>query len=155
MPCGIGGVCGFIRFEIIEGPCPPLLSVNFLENDLGADVLLQSRKLSCAGIQKDIPLNKLSTGHVSISVLDIPATGFSVPPQARQRLEGMLRDVWTVSDLAGAMAKGRDILAGRAGSVCALQGAVGRDTQAVQPASQPASRPAARIRAPSWATRCR
>lgn len=68
VPVSPGGVPGVLEFTILESEVPPLLSVGFLEF-LGAEISLVSNLIRFTEIDVELKMNRLSTGHRTISLI--------------------------------------------------------------------------------------
>ena len=86
VPVSPGGVPGVLEFTILESEVPPLLSVGFLEF-LGAEISLVSNLIRFTKIEVELLMNRLSTGHRTISLIHWrPEDGsFPVPDELKSK----------------------------------------------------------------------
>ena len=86
VPVSPGGVPGVLEFTILDNDVPPLLSVGFLEF-LGAEISLVTNLIRFTEIDVELQVNRLSTGHRTISLIQWkPQQGpFPVPDELRSK----------------------------------------------------------------------
>ena len=84
IPICPGGVPGVLEFTVLENDVPPLLSVGFLEF-LGAEISLVSNTISFTELGVEVPMQRLSTGHRTIPLVQwSPNKGsFPVPDEIK------------------------------------------------------------------------
>ena len=66
--------------DVIPGTCPGLLSVGFL-NDLKMNLSMPKRSATFEAIEVSVPVLTMPSGHIGISVIDFPDTGFEIPDE--------------------------------------------------------------------------
>ena len=86
VPVSPGGIPGVLEFTILESEVPPLLSVGFLEY-LGAEISLVTNLIRFTKIEVELLMNRLSTGHRTISLIHWrPEDGsFPVPDELKSK----------------------------------------------------------------------
>ncbi len=86
VPVSPGGVPGVLEFTILDSDVPPLLSVGFLEF-LGAEISLVTNLIRFTEIDVELRMNRLSTGHRTISLIQWKPQErpFPVPDELRSK----------------------------------------------------------------------
>ena len=81
LPIGIGGVSGVLETSVIKGDVPFLLPVSLLQA-LKASVDFSTGMLHLREPHADVPMRRLPSGHVTVSVTEYPPGDFKVPIEA-------------------------------------------------------------------------
>ncbi|CAE7837485.1 unnamed protein product, partial [Symbiodinium necroappetens] len=85
-PVAFGGVPGVVRFVVIEGHVPPLLSVGLLAH-LGAKLDLESDEVHLKTIGVSLPMTRLPSGHRAIPLVQWEGGDFEVPEAAKEQYD--------------------------------------------------------------------
>ena len=86
VPVAFGGVPGVVRFVVIEGHVPPLLSVGLLAH-LGAKLDLESNEVYLKTIGVSLPMTRLPSGHRAIPLVQWEGGDFEVPEAAKEQYD--------------------------------------------------------------------
>ena len=92
VPISPGGAPGVVSFLVIENNVPPLLSVGLLEH-LGASISLVTNEVHFESIGITMKMEKESSGHRTIQLVQWDGSFFPVPETARQQF-GLTSDAF-------------------------------------------------------------
>lgn len=81
IPIGIAGINGVLETTVVKDEVPLLLPVSMLR-DLQAQVDLCGNRLKLAKFGKETPMSIMSSGHVTVNVLEFDSEGWSLPREA-------------------------------------------------------------------------
>ncbi|CAE7545258.1 unnamed protein product [Symbiodinium sp. CCMP2592] len=81
IPVAFGGIPGVVRFIVIEGPVPPLLSVGLLAH-LGVRLDLETEEIQFKALDISMPMTRLPSGHRTVPLLQWDGGHFSTPDTA-------------------------------------------------------------------------
>ena len=84
LPISPGGVPGVLEMTVLEGNVPPLLSVGFSDY-LKASIDLAENKITFRSLDLEMSMNKISTGHRTISLVQWSGGEFPIPPEVQQK----------------------------------------------------------------------
>ena len=86
LPISPGGVPGVLEMTVLEGNVPPLLSVGFLDY-LQASIDLAKNKIAFRSLDLELSMNKISTGHRTIPLVQWGGGEFPIPPEVQQKYD--------------------------------------------------------------------
>ena len=78
VPIGLGGKSGVLRVQVVPGTIPFLIPAYFLSN-VGAVIDMEHAVIWYTKLATSQNMRRLSSGHVSVSIIDFGKNGFNVP----------------------------------------------------------------------------
>lgn len=86
IPVSLGGQPGIVEFTVLKNDIPPLLSVGLLEH-LRASIDLEKNQVNFRSIGVQVPLNRLSSGHRTVPLVQWPGGSFPVPDEVLSKYQ--------------------------------------------------------------------
>ena len=86
IPIAFGGVPGVVKFVVIEGQVPPLLSVGLMAH-LGVNLDLEHEEVHLKTINVTLPMTRLPSGHRAIPLVQWEGGDFEVPEAAKEQYD--------------------------------------------------------------------
>ena len=84
IPLGLGGINGILETTVVQDDVPLLIPVNLLQN-VQAKIDLKKCELEMQKFEVKVPMQRMPSGHFSISVLEFAKDGWEAPKEAVAR----------------------------------------------------------------------